>query len=177
MLQIWEILHCSLVTKDLWVNPAPAYIPYTRIALWLIFFPFFFLPFLFSSFFFSFFPLHLLYTYMCQYITTRSRPGWGWVNLRPSSKRNCSTATGSLAGVRAPLVWWPVPTQIMTCSRWPADLAVLLKMLSSCCNTWIASFTWRPWRSIKRSCTRASRAAGFLQRNIQSGSYYFLTND
>jgi hypothetical protein len=48
----------------------------------------------------------------------------------PSSRRNCSTTIGNLA-VREPLVWWPVPTQTMTCILFHAALAVLFKAVSS----------------------------------------------
>lgn len=157
--------------KRPWVNPSTtSHIQDLHSGRFFFLFLFPFLLFFLSSALLS----NLYITYMSQYTATRRRPGWGWEKWRPSSKRNCSTATGSLAAVREPLVWWPVPTQIMTCSRWPADLAVLLKMLSSCWRTWIASATWRPWRSIRRSCARASRADGFLKRNIHGVLFFSI---
>jgi hypothetical protein len=71
----------------------------------------------------------------------------------PSSRRNCSIAIGNLA-VREPLVWWPVPTQTMTCILFPAALAVLFKAVSSPFRMWIASFTCKPYKSIRRSHPR-----------------------
>ncbi len=85
---------------------------------------------------------------------TRSMPGCVSVNGKCSSAKYRWTAIGNLAGVREPLVWCPVPTQINTCSRcW-----VLLTLRRNCAisrfNTGIASLTWRPCKSI---CIPAER--------------------
>ncbi len=54
----------------------------------------------------------------CHLTMTRSMPGCVSVNGKcSSSARYCWTAIGNLAGVREPLVWCPVPTQINICSR------------------------------------------------------------
>lgn len=75
------------------------------------------------------------------------------MNCRCSSSiKYLCTAVGNLDGVREPLVWCPVPTQIYTCSRCRVRLTLNLNCAISRFNTGIASPTCRPCRSSSRGC-------------------------
>ena len=75
---------------------------------------------------------------------TKNSPETGSVKWILSEINHCSTLTGNRLGVRAPLVWCPVPTRMLINS--PRDFPPPAP--NSRFRIWSASATWSPCKSI-----------------------------